>query len=119
MFVIQWQVNGGRNWHDYRGGVVRDNNTYLAASDSVCGSYCHGPANASWFDTEAEAEQFAYAWHKRHNGSEQPRPAGRDTKGNLTICCGDTVFTTFGSKTNYIIREYNPRPSTVAKRTKL
>lgn len=101
MYVICWQINGGENWADYRGGTIRDTNTFLTEDN-----YVSGPKNAKSFDSVPEAIEFGKKWMKEQNQDKSIPVQSED--GNKTILDYGSDSEAFGN-TRLVIRPYRPR----------
>lgn len=102
MFVINWQINGGENWEDYRGGTIRDTNSFL--TDNSYTSDLKGKAKR--FDDEESAVSFGKWWVGEYTENKMTPTTYRE-KGKLVLDYG-SESKAFGS-TRLVIRQYRPR----------
>jgi hypothetical protein len=99
MYVINWQINGGKDWEDCRGKVVKDNNSFLTDS-----SYCVGVKKSKKFDSIKSGFDFCKKWIKNQNKHILNMSESKD---RITIEY-DKEIDGFGKKV-LIIRKYIPR----------
>ena len=110
IYVIRWQIDGGRNSCDYRGRTTRDI-SFLQNSDPF--GWTSRKSEAKQFSNVEEAVQYAIDRYNRNTPGEH-KFTRYEEKGKVVLDYGRTESDIKYDKGpyRYLIERYRPRSKT-------